>query len=135
MNDRRPWADAPSGVQIPGRWVMNEQETYNPELDEQPATAPPPSAVPAASAPPARLPDEPYYRQPPPTRPRNRGLGIAMVVVGLIWLMSIALDGSIFGGGHSVKLLDQTLPGSRIEMNVGSGDVEIRPWRGQGIQV
>lgn len=114
---------------------MNEQETYNRGLDEQPAAASQPPAAPAGGGSPTRLPDEPYYQQAPAARPRNRGVGMALVVVGVIWLLSIVLGGGLFGSGPSDKLIDETLPGSRLEMNVGSGDVEIRPWRGQGIHV
>jgi hypothetical protein len=84
------------------------------------------------------LPQEPYYEQPAPVaRPNGpRRVGIALIVVGLLWLL-FALPGrgfTLFGGG-SDTVLDQTYAAHNLVMNVGNADVEVKPWSDNGIHV
>ena len=103
---------------------MTDQETYDRTLD-------PPR-------PPAALPNEPYYQRPPaPQRaPRAKGLGIALVVVGLL-LLAFQLFGRGFalGSSSSITLVDQEYQGNRIELSATASDVEIRPGEGSRIHV
>jgi hypothetical protein len=106
---------------------MSDQESYNRDLD----------AIPEQQMP-AALPNEDYYRQAPASqRGRAVGLGIALILGGLVWLAFMLFSqGSFFGGAAGrTRLIDRTLMGSRIEMDVGSADVDIRPWDGQGIHI
>lgn len=94
----------------------------------------------------APLPDEPYYQQPPaynqpmqpPARPNSaRRAGIALIVVGLLWL-AFTLPGrgfTLFGGGGSTTLLNETYTAQNLVMNVGSADVEVQRWNDNGIHV
>jgi DUF4097 and DUF4098 domain-containing protein YvlB len=110
---------------------MSEQETYDRTLDAPP---PAPSAV---EAPPAStLPNEDYYRQQGPRRSaRGAGLGIALVAVGLLLLAFQLFGRGVAIGGGTTTVVDQTLPGSRIELSTTSADVEVRTWSGPGIRV
>lgn len=102
---------------------MTENETYDRTLDTPPA---PPAQPP-------HLPDEEYYRQ--PQRSNSRRLGMALLIVGLIWLASMAVGrGPLFGGERGL-LLDQQYSGSRLEMDIGTGSVEVRPSDNNQIQV
>jgi DUF4097 and DUF4098 domain-containing protein YvlB len=110
---------------------MTDQETYDRTLD-----APSPAS---GAAPPAMpLPNEPYYQRPPEPRhaPRAKGLGIALVVVGLL-LLSFQLFGRGvgFGSSGSITLVDQDYQGNRIELSAAASDVEIRPGSGSRIHV
>jgi hypothetical protein len=104
--------------------MMTDQETYDRTLDP-----PQPSGA---------LPNEPYYQRPPaPQRaPRAKGLGIALVVVGLMLLAFQLLGGGLaIGSSSSITLVDQEYQGSRIELSAAASDVEIRPGDGSGIHV
>lgn len=109
---------------------MTDQETYDHTLD---APAPPSAAQPAVP-----LPNEPYYQRAtaPRRTPRRRGLGVALVLVGLL-LLSFQLFGRgvAFGGASSSTLVDQDYPGNRIELSAAASDVEIRPGSGSRIHV
>ncbi len=110
---------------------MTDQETYDRTLD-----APSPASV--ATQPAAPLPNEPYYQRPPQPRqaPRARGLGIALVLVGLLLLaFQLFGRGVAFGNSGSVTLVDQDYQGSRIELSVAASDVEIRPGSGSRIHI
>lgn len=84
------------------------------------------------------LPREPYYEQPATVaRPNGaRRAGIALIVVGLLWLL-FALPGRGFMlfGGRSSTVLNQTYAAHNLVMNVGSADVEVQPWSDNGIHV
>src|SRR5262245_59354032 len=108
---------------------MTDQETYKQSDDAIPD--PPP-------IPPSRPPDEEYYRRrPAPTRSRRVTLGAALLLVGVLWLsVELFSRGTIFGGAlSSATLVDRTLPGTRLQMEVGAADVDVRSWGGQGIRV
>jgi hypothetical protein len=111
--------------------MMTDQETYDRALD-----APAPAS---AAAQPARpLPNEPYYQRAlePRRAPRARGLGIALVVVGLLLLASQRFGGGLmFGGAGSITLVDQDYQGSRVELSAAASDVEVRPGSGSRIHV
>jgi Putative adhesin len=110
---------------------MTDQETYDRTLDADGApSAPPRPAVP--------LPNEPYYQRPPELRraPRAKGLGVALVLVGLLLLaFQLFGRGSAFGGSSSITLVDQDYQGNRIELSAAASDVEIRPGAGNRIHV
>jgi hypothetical protein len=111
--------------------TMTDQETYDRTLD-----APSPASV--AAEPVVRLPNEPYYQRPPELRhaPRARGLGIALVLVGLLLLsFQVFGRGIAFGGTGSITLVDQDYQGSRIELSAAASDVEIRPDSGNRIHI
>ncbi|MDQ2997470.1 MAG: hypothetical protein M3R61_10490 [Chloroflexota bacterium] len=81
---------------------MTDKETYDRTLDaSSPASAVAQPAVP--------LPNEPYYQLPAPPHnaPRARGLGIALVLVGLLLLafQRIGSDSAI-DGSNSTTLID-----------------------------
>jgi hypothetical protein len=107
---------------------MEQQETSSRAQE----TAPPSSA-------PHGLPNEAYYRAPlaQPAR-NNRSLGAALVIVGLIWLMTSWLPGlpgiGIFGS-HDVAVVDQTVQANRLVLDAGSADVELKGSDSEGIRV
>ena len=110
---------------------MTDQETYDRTID---APSPPGGAVQPAMP----LPNEPYYQRQPELRrrPRARGLGIALVLVGLLLLaFQLFGRGVVFGGAGSMTLVDQDYPGHRIELSAAASDVEIRPGSGSRIHV
>jgi hypothetical protein len=110
---------------------MSDQETYDRTLD-----APSAANVAAQSAGP--LPNEPYYQRPPqPQRaPRAKGLGVALVLVGLL-LLAFQVFGSDVGIGSAgnITLVDQDYQGNRIELSATASDVEIRPGSGSSIHI
>src|SRR5690349_11401684 len=110
---------------------MTDQETYDRTLDAPaPASAPGQPAVP--------LPNEPYYQRSPERRsaPRAKGLGVALVLVGLLLLaFQVFGRGVAFGGTGSIPLIDQDYSGHRIELSAAASDVEIRPGSGSRIHV
>lgn len=76
-----------------------------------------------------QLPDEPYYRR-AERRPANRRpLAIALIVVGLIWLLSASLPGlplfGQFGRGGEQTIIDRALPAHRLVLDAGAADVEL----------
>src|SRR6188508_3070118 len=108
---------------------MTDQETYDRTLDA-PASAP--------VQPAGLLPNEPYYqRLPQPQRAaRPKGLGVALVVVGLLLLAFQVFGSDVgFGGTGSITLVDQDYPGNRIELSAAASDVEIRPGSGSSIHI
>src|SRR5438128_1820666 len=107
---------------------MTDHETYKQSHDAIPDPA---------TIPPSRPPDEKYYRHPVPKRSRRATLGAALLLVGLLWLsFELFSHGAIFGGAPgSATLIDKTLSGTRLQMDVGSADVDVQPWSGQGIRV
>jgi Putative adhesin len=110
---------------------MTDQETYDRTLD-----APSPASAPAQPVVP--LPNEPYCQRPPqPQRaPRAKGLGVALVLVGLLLLAFQVFGREVgFGGTGSITLVDQDYQGNRIELAVAASDVEIRPGSGSSIHI
>lgn len=105
---------------------MTDQETHDRTLDEARPPAP-------------TVPDEEYYRREPAPRRTGRwsGLGIALVLVGLLLLASQMFGRGIgFASvGGAITLVDQTLPGNRIELSATASDVTVRAWDGPGIHV
>lgn len=87
---------------------------------------------------PQPLPNEPYYHA--RERPRFDGrllIGIALVVLGLVWLIS-PLAPPVIGGtaiGREVSLVDQTLPIGEITIDAGSADVIIERVTGGNGQI
>src|SRR5687767_8988306 len=111
---------------------MTDQEIFDRTLDT-PAT---PTPAPVAQAP--ILPNEEYYQRPAADRPARRphGLGVALVLVGLLLLaFQLFGRGVAFGNTGSLRLVDETLPGNRIELIVAASDVEVRPWDGSNIHI
>ena len=84
---------------------------------------------------------EPYYEQPAPairptSRPNSaRRAGIALIVVGLLWLLAMLPGLGIGFWGGTTTLLQQTYPANVLVMNVGSANVEVRSWSETGIHV
>jgi DUF4097 and DUF4098 domain-containing protein YvlB len=108
---------------------MTDQETYDRTLD-----APSPASV--AAQPPGSLPNEPYYQLPPQPRHAPRGLGVALVLVGLLLLaFQLFGRGLDVGGAGSITLVDKDYQGNRIELSVAASDVEIRPGSGSRIHI
>jgi DUF4097 and DUF4098 domain-containing protein YvlB len=109
---------------------MNDQETYDRTVD--PPSLPPPGARGAVA-----LPNEPYYQQNPPNRrARNASLGVALVLVGLALLAFQVFGHTVpIGGSGTIPLVDQRLPGDRIELTAAASDVEVRVWNGSDIRV
>src|SRR5262245_54827022 len=103
---------------------MAHEETYDPTLDAPPAAA---------------LPDEEYYRRSgaPRRNGRARRLGVALVLVGVLLLaFQIFGHGIPFGTAvGAMTLIDQTLPGNRIELVAAASDVEVRTWDSAQIRV
>jgi hypothetical protein len=75
------------------------------------------------------LPDEEYYRRQPLPRPDRSAarLGMLLVIVGLIWLaVELVGYGPFFGGSQSVTLIDAPLPGNRLDLDLGSSQVDVQ---------
>ena len=108
---------------------MTDQETYDRTLD-----APTPASV--AAQPAGPLPNEPYYQRPFQRAARPKGLGVALVLVGLL-LLTFQLFGRDvgLGGAGSITLVDQDYQAHRIELSAAASDVEIRPGSGSSIHV
>jgi hypothetical protein len=110
---------------------MTDQETYDRMRDTaSPAGAPGQPKVP--------LPNEPYYQRPPELRPapRRKGLGVALVLVGLLLLaFQLFGRGATLGGSESITLIDQDYQANRIELSASASSVEIRPGSGSRIHV
>lgn len=110
---------------------MTDQEAYDRTRD---ASAPVRTVAPPA----VPLPNEPYYQRAPQPRnaPRARGLGVALVLVGLLLLafqlFGRGLDVGSVGG---ITLVDKAYQGNRIELSVAASDVEIRPDSGSSIHI
>ena len=85
------------------------------------------------------IPNEAYYlHHDKPQPPNRRSLGIALVVVGLIWLFTAWSPGlHLFSlGGHgSTTLLDRTVTASQIQLDAGAADVEIVRGSAENIRV
>jgi DUF4097 and DUF4098 domain-containing protein YvlB len=118
--------------------MMSDQETYQRgrETGSTPYTEP--AGVPTMPAPATPLPNEPYYRQnaPPERSRRGMNLGMALILIGLVWLALTVGEGTLFGGAlNRMTLVNETLSGDRIELDVGSADVKIRPWDKPDVQV
>jgi len=110
---------------------MTDQDTYDRTLD-----ASSPAGVVAQPAVP--LPNESYYQLPsqPRNAPRARGLGIALVLVGLLLLaFQLFGRGLDFGSAGSITLVDKDYQGNRIELSAAASDVEIRPSSGSSIHI
>jgi predicted membrane protein len=98
-------------------------------------------ATPASQALPATapaVPNEPYYQQPGAKQgPNRRALGTALVIIGLIWLLSTALPiFSVPGFSRaSATLVDRTVDARSIVLDANSADVEVIHGDGDGIRV
>ena len=103
---------------------MTNHEAHDSRLD----TAPTPASLPGA---------DDVRRTEGGRQVRTVALGMALVLGGLIWLVfTLFAPGQLFGGrGSGSVVFDQTLPGTRLEMDVGGADVIVRPWQGQGIHI
>ena len=103
---------------------MTEQETVERTSDA------------AIEQPQQGLPDEPYYRR---VSQRNRGatrVGALLVIAGLLWLaIELVGHGPFFGGSRSSTSIAAPLPGNRIELDLGAGDVEIQTAAGPDVRV
>jgi DUF4097 and DUF4098 domain-containing protein YvlB len=94
---------------------MTEQETYDRTRDAPPQEPP-------------TLPDEEYYRQPERQARGTARLGKLLVLIGLAWLaIELIGYGPVFGDAHGSTRIPAPLPNNRIELQLGSGDVEIVP--------
>lgn len=90
------------------------------------------------SSQPPYVPDEEYYRQRQTNQPNTKArLGIALLLVGLVWLAFEFLGRSpiISGSGGEGVLLEETFNGRSIEMDVNSSDVDVQSWDENGIRV
>lgn len=105
---------------------MTDQDTYQPQSTAAPAPLPP-----------TTLPNEEYYRRSNPSRTqRRRKLGGVLVLIGSIWLVIQLVSGSLsHESTKNVTLIDQTLNGDRIEIDVGTANVEIQVWDQADIHV
>lgn len=114
---------------------MSNHDIYDRSLDApQPVDQMPAAPRPLDQAP--ALPNEPYYREQPAPRGRRAGFGVALVLIGLVLLASQLLGrGLPLGGGRAITLVDQTLPGNRVELSTASADVEVAVWSQPGIRV
>jgi len=100
---------------------MTDHETYDRTRD-----APSPASV--AAQPAGPLPNEPYYQRQPQRAPRAKGLGVALVLVGMLLLAFQVFGRDVgFGGTGNITLVDQDYQGNRIELSAAASDVEIRP--------
>jgi hypothetical protein len=84
-----------------------------------------PAAVPPA---PPQLPNEPYYRRKQSHTANRRPLAIALIIVGLIWLLSASLPSAPWFGQISAgesTIVDQTITARRFVLDAGSADVEL----------
>lgn len=86
------------------------------------------------------LPDEPYYQVPTTTAPRRGGRTLAggiLLALGVVWLLGVLLGGEgregPVGGGNI--LFEQTYEATRLEMDVSTGNIEIRPWDESNIKI
>jgi putative adhesin len=83
------------------------------------------------------LPNEEYYR--PVRAPQPAGaarLGALLVIVGLIWLaVELIGYGPFFGSSQGTTLIQAPLPGNRLELDLGSGDVELQAGSEQDVRV
>src|SRR6476660_804797 len=107
---------------------MTDQETYDRTLDAPAASAP--------AQPVTTLPNEEYYRRDPDPRPTGRRarLGVGLVPTGLL-LLAFQVFGHGIASGGTLSLVNQTLPGNRIELSAASSDVEVRPWNQNTIHI
>lgn len=109
---------------------MKGHKTYNRKLD-----APLESTVPTISA---SVPNEEHYRQPPRSRRWTFiSLRMALLLIGLVSLPACTFfsgNSSVSSSG-SISLVDKTVQGNRIEMDVGNGDVDVRTGSDSGIHV
>jgi DUF4097 and DUF4098 domain-containing protein YvlB len=113
---------------------MSEQDTYDRTLDATPAASDQVPVMPPVAAP--KLPDEEYYRGQPESQRggRRSGLGVALVLIGLA-LLAFQFVGPGLTLGGTRTLVDETLPGSRIELSTTSANVEVRTWDEPTIRV
>ncbi len=104
---------------------MTEQETYDRTRD----AAPPQESL--------TLPDEQYYRQPVARQASGTArLGALLVLIGLVWLaIELIGYGPVFGDTHGSTRVPAPLPNNRIELQLGSGDVEIVPGEDAGVTI
>jgi DUF4097 and DUF4098 domain-containing protein YvlB len=103
---------------------MIEQETFERTPDvatEQPRPA---------------LPDEAYYQRAPQRNSGAARVGALLVIAGLLWLaIELVGYGPFFGGSRSSTSIAAPLPGNRIELDLGVGDVDIQTAAGSDVRV
>jgi hypothetical protein len=82
------------------------------------------------------VPNESYYHQ-RDTNASRRSLGIALLVIGVIWLLNSAIPNKppIFGSLGNDTVFDETYRASRLVLNSGNANVEVGRWNGEGIHV
>jgi hypothetical protein len=104
---------------------MTEQETYEHSRDT------------AAEPMPPTLPDEEYYRrrQAPRQTSGTARLGALLVLIGLVWLIVELIGYGPFGAGQSITRIPAPLPNNRLELHLGSGDVEVVPGNSQEVTI
>jgi hypothetical protein len=103
---------------------MTDQETFERTRDVAPEQVQP------------ALPDEPYYKRAPQQASGATRLGMLLVIVGLIWLaIELVGYGPFFSGSQASTSIPAPLPGNRLELDLGAGDVEIRTAAGPDVQV
>jgi hypothetical protein len=92
----------------------------------------------ATIPPQAATPNEPYYLNRDKRPPNRRSLGIALVVVGLIWLFTTWSPGLhifSFGSRGTETVFDRTIAATQIQLDAGAADVEIVRGSGEDIRI
>jgi DUF4097 and DUF4098 domain-containing protein YvlB len=70
--------------------------------------------------------------------PRRRGatmLGLALILIGVLWIGSSLATPRMFWPFDSRTLLNERAPAQRVELDVGPGDVDIVPWNQPEAQI
>lgn len=109
---------------------MKDHKTYDRKLD-----APLESTVPTISA---SVPNEEHYRQ----LARSRQWTFISLRMALLLIVLVSLPACTFFSGNSsvsssgsISLVDKTVQGNRLEMDVDNGDVDVRTGSDSGIHV
>lgn len=107
---------------------MHNEDTYQQMAGSEPGV----------SSQPPYVPNEEYYRQQQKNQPNTKArLGIALLLVGLMWLGFELLGRNLVmsGSGSEGILLEETFNGTSIVMEVGSSDVDIQSWDENSIRI
>jgi hypothetical protein len=87
----------------------------------------------------AAVPNEPYYlNRDTQQSPNRRSLGIALIVVGMIWLVTMwtpTVRPFSFGAHGNETILDRTTTGEQFVLDAGSADVELIRGSGSDIRI
>jgi predicted membrane protein len=88
---------------------------------------------------PAAVPNETYYlNRDAQQSPNRRSLGIALIVVGMIWLVTMwtpTISPFSFGALGSETILDHTTTGEQFVLDAGSADVQLVHGSGSDIRI